>query len=45
MNDAENRASAIAVDSLLNYETIKYYNAEVAEVDRYRRAYEVFLLF
>lgn len=42
MNEAENYASSIGVDSLLNYETIKYYNAEALEVNRYRKAYEAF---
>ena len=35
MNLAENESRAIGVDSLLNFETVKYYNAEEFEVDRF----------
>uniref|UniRef100_A0A9J2P505 ABC transporter domain-containing protein n=2 Tax=Ascaris TaxID=6251 RepID=A0A9J2P505_ASCLU len=35
MNDRENISRAIGVDSLLNYETVKYYNAEHLEVERF----------
>lgn len=35
MNDTENISRAIGVDSLLNYETVKYYNAEHLEVERF----------
>ncbi|XP_025790804.1 ATP-binding cassette sub-family B member 6, mitochondrial isoform X1 [Puma concolor] len=38
MNLQENATRARAVDSLLNFETVKYYNAEGYEVDRYREA-------
>ncbi|KAK2108441.1 ATP-binding cassette sub- B member 6, mitochondrial [Saguinus oedipus] len=38
MNTQENAARARAVDSLLNFETVKYYNAEGYEVERYREA-------
>ncbi|XP_036770565.2 ATP-binding cassette sub-family B member 6 isoform X2 [Manis pentadactyla] len=38
MNTQENATRARAVDSLLNFETVKYYNAERYEVDRYRDA-------
>uniref|UniRef100_A0A8C3YN15 ATP-binding cassette sub-family B member 6 n=1 Tax=Catagonus wagneri TaxID=51154 RepID=A0A8C3YN15_9CETA len=38
MNMQENATRARAVDSLLNFETVKYYNAEGYEVDRYREA-------
>ncbi|CAG0897622.1 unnamed protein product [Darwinula stevensoni] len=38
MNDADNKAQARAVDSILNFETVKYYNGEEYEVDRYRTA-------
>ncbi|XP_035161687.1 ATP-binding cassette sub-family B member 6 isoform X2 [Callithrix jacchus] len=38
MNAQENAARARAVDSLLNFETVKYYNAEGYEVERYREA-------
>nr|XP_058911536.1 ATP-binding cassette sub-family B member 6 isoform X2 [Kogia breviceps] len=50
MNTQENATRARAVDSLLNFETVKYYNAESYEVERYREAiikYQVgdFVLF
>lgn len=35
MNQAENEASNKAVDSLINYETVKYFNNEKYEADRY----------
>lgn len=35
MNESDTEASAKAVDSLLNYETVKYFGAERREVDRY----------
>ncbi|EPQ18451.1 ATP-binding cassette sub-family B member 6, mitochondrial [Myotis brandtii] len=38
MNTQENATRARAVDSLLNFETVKYYNAEGYEVERYREA-------
>uniref|UniRef100_A0A8C4LY77 ATP-binding cassette sub-family B member 6 n=1 Tax=Equus asinus TaxID=9793 RepID=A0A8C4LY77_EQUAS len=38
MNTQENATRARAVDSLLNFETVKYYNAQSYEVDRYREA-------
>ncbi|XP_036613204.1 ATP-binding cassette sub-family B member 6, mitochondrial [Trichosurus vulpecula] len=38
MNTQENATRARAVDSLLNFETVKYYNAESYEVDRYKEA-------
>uniref|UniRef100_A0A914VW61 ATP-binding cassette sub-family B member 6 n=1 Tax=Plectus sambesii TaxID=2011161 RepID=A0A914VW61_9BILA len=38
MNLADNQFRAKGVDSLLNFETVKYYNAEQYEVDRYRAA-------
>lgn len=38
MNTQENATRARAVDSLLNFETVKYYGAEGYEVDRYREA-------
>jgi len=38
MNDADNDSMSKAVDSLLNYETVKYFNAEELEVSRYDRA-------
>lgn len=38
MNEAENKQRTRAVDSLLNFETVKYYGAEQLEVDRYDEA-------
>jgi len=38
MNEVDNRAVARAVDSLLNYETVKYFNAEEREARRYDEA-------
>ena len=38
MNDFDTRAVAHAVDSLLNFETVKYFNAEEREAQRYDRA-------
>ena len=35
MNALENEASSKAVDSLINYETVKYFNNEEYEADRY----------
>ncbi len=43
MNDQDTEANQKAVDSLLNYETVKYFNAEDRESDRYEtsmRGYE-----
>lgn len=42
MNDSDNRMNSIAVDSLLNFETIKHYNAEELEVERYKKAYKMY---
>lgn len=44
MNDQDTDANQKAIDSLLNYETVKYFNAEAREAARYDRAmqgYEV----
>uniref|UniRef100_A0A8C9W372 ATP binding cassette subfamily B member 6 (LAN blood group) a n=1 Tax=Scleropages formosus TaxID=113540 RepID=A0A8C9W372_SCLFO len=38
MNTQDNAAKAKAVDSLLNFETVKYYNAENYEVERFEDA-------
>ena len=38
MNDLDTGAVAHAVDSLLNFETVKYFNAETREATRYDRA-------
>lgn len=35
MNKADNDASTRAIDSLINYETVKYFNNEAHEVDKY----------
>ncbi|XP_020165928.1 ABC transporter B family member 25, mitochondrial [Aegilops tauschii subsp. strangulata] len=43
MNKADNASGAVAVDSLLNYETVKYFNNEQFEVqkyDKYLKRYE-----
>lgn len=37
MNHLENKASGKVVDSLLNYETVKYFNNETHEGERYER--------
>ena len=38
MNEADEQAATRAVDSLLNYETVKYFNAESSETERYDEA-------
>jgi len=38
MNDVDNKAIGRAVDSLLNYETVKYFGAEDREAARYEEA-------
>lgn len=38
MVDTDNRTTQRAVDSLLNYETVKYYSAETLERERYRHS-------
>ncbi|XP_056882372.1 ATP-binding cassette sub-family B member 6 isoform X1 [Takifugu flavidus] len=38
MNQQDNNAKSKAVDSLLNFETVKYYNAESYEVSRFEDA-------
>ncbi len=42
MNEVDNQAIARAVDSLLNYETVKYFNAEKREAERYGQAMRAF---
>jgi ATP-binding cassette subfamily B protein len=42
MNDVDNQAIARAVDSLLNYETVKYFGAEEREARRYGEAMRAF---
>jgi len=44
MNDADTESNAKAIDSLLNYETVKYFGNEAHEARRYdvgRRRYEI----
>ena len=38
MNDSDTDANVKAIDSLLNYETVKYFSAEQREAERYDRA-------
>jgi ATP-binding cassette, subfamily B, heavy metal transporter len=40
MNDSDNEANTKAIDSLLNYETVKYFAAEEREARRYDRSME-----
>jgi ATP-binding cassette, subfamily B, heavy metal transporter len=40
MNESDTEANAKAVDSLLNFETVKYFNAEQREAARYDRSME-----
>jgi ATP-binding cassette, subfamily B, heavy metal transporter len=42
MNEVDNRAIGRAVDSLLNYETVKYFGAEEREARRYDHAIAAF---
>ncbi len=42
MNDSDTDASGKAVDSLLNFETVKYFGAEEREAHRYDKAMEKF---
>ena len=42
MNEVDNKAIGRAVDSLLNYETVKYFGAEEREARRYDQAVEKF---
>ncbi|HYX46654.1 MAG TPA: ABC transporter ATP-binding protein/permease [Sphingomicrobium sp.] len=42
MNDVDNKAIGRAVDSLLNYETVKYFGAEDRESERYEEAVGAF---
>ena len=42
MNIADENASTKAVDSLLNYETVKYFNAEIMEADRFNKAMKTY---
>jgi ATP-binding cassette, subfamily B, heavy metal transporter len=40
MNDSDTEANTKAIDSLLNYETVKYFGAETREAQRYDRSME-----
>ncbi len=40
MNDSDTEANTKAIDSLLNYETVKYFSAEEREATRYDRSME-----
>ena len=40
MNESDNEANSKAIDSLLNYETVKYFNAEMHEERRFDAAME-----
>jgi len=40
MNDSDTEANTKAIDSLLNYETVKYFTAEEREAKRYDRSME-----
>ena len=42
MINADNKMSQIAVDSLLNFETVKLYNAEQFETDRYSASVDTY---
>ncbi|MEN9892267.1 MAG: hypothetical protein RLY78_2562 [Pseudomonadota bacterium] len=42
MNELENRAHTHAIDALLNYETVKYFNNEAFEARRYEQGLEAF---
>ncbi|OHF04313.1 iron-sulfur cluster transporter ATM1 [Colletotrichum orchidophilum] len=41
-NAADNKASTVAVDSLINYEAVKYFNNEKFEVARYDQALQAY---
>jgi ATP-binding cassette, subfamily B, heavy metal transporter len=40
MNDSDTEANTKAIDSLLNYETVKYFGSEQREAERYDRSME-----
>ncbi|HEY0236588.1 MAG TPA: ABC transporter transmembrane domain-containing protein, partial [Afipia sp.] len=42
MNDSDTEANTKAIDSLLNYETVKYFSAEQREAQRYDKSMERF---
>jgi len=41
-NAADNAASTVAVDSLINYEAVKYFNNEAYEIARYDKALQAY---
>ncbi|KAH7063056.1 iron ABC-transporter-like protein [Macrophomina phaseolina] len=41
-NAADNKAATVAVDSLINYEAVKYFNNEKFEVNRYDKALQAY---
>ena len=45
MNRADQAAGNRAIDSLINYETVKYFNNEQYEADRYDQLLQVRLYF
>jgi ATP-binding cassette subfamily B protein len=42
MNEADEEANTKAIDSLLNYETVKYFNNEAHEARRYDKALQIY---
>ena len=42
MNKADEKAATRAIDSVLNYETVKYFNAEEVEAERYNSSMRVY---
>jgi ATP-binding cassette, subfamily B, heavy metal transporter len=42
MNESDSEANTKAIDSLLNYETVKYFGAEQREAERYDRSMAVY---
>ena len=40
MNKADNKAQSHCIDSLINYETVKYFNNEVFEANNYAKILE-----
>ena len=42
MNESDSRANSRAIDALLNYETVKYFNNEAFEAGRYEQGLEAF---
>ncbi|MBI5716075.1 MAG: ABC transporter ATP-binding protein/permease [Burkholderiales bacterium] len=42
MNESDSRANSRAIDALLNYETVKYFNNEAFEASRYNEGLEAF---